>query len=234
MNRTISNRTFKWLAIATSGAIILFLIFFLLERKEGKQPFNNTELETDSITDYFNDEAENIVYVELPPKIIYKDTVIYKEKIVYKDTVNYKQSLPKIEYKDKIIYQEKIVYRDTVIYKESPPKIEYRDKIVYQDKIIYKEAPEPFHPYGKGNGKITLFKACNCYHLKIWIDGEYAGQTKIIFSSSKPVCGQSGTVSKVVLSGKHHITAKDEEGHTWDFYLTVNEDQCLVKGFKTK
>ncbi len=101
-----------------------------------------------------------------------------------------------------------------------PPRIEYRNK------------PEPYHPYGKGNGKLTLYKTCNCYNLKFWIDGEYAGQTKSIFSSYDPSCGQEGTVSKIVLAGKHRIQGEDQENHSWDFYVTVTEDQCLVKGVK--
>lgn len=206
MNKTISNRTFKWLAIVITIALILFLIFFLIEKNDKKSQSENIfKIETDFIPNNGSAVNEDMANIELPPKIIYKDTIIYKEKIVYKDTV---------------------------IYKESPPKIEYRDKIVYQDKIIYQEKPEPFHQYGKGNGKITLFKTCNCLNLKFWIDGEYAGQTKTIFSSNGPECGELGAVSKRVLSGKHHITAQDEENHSWDFYVTIIEDECLVRGVK--
>jgi len=197
MNKTISNRTFKWLAIVTSVALFFFFIFFLIEKKGNKiQSKVGTELKIDSIQVHDNANKETISKHNPPPKIIYRDTIIYKEKIVF---------------------------RDTVIYKEHPPKIEYRDKIIYQEK------PEPYHPYGKGNGQITLFKTCNCYNLNFWIDGELAGQTRNVFRSD-PACGDPGAVSKVVQSGKHHITARDEENHSWDFYVTVIEDECLVKG----
>ena len=93
----------------------------------------------------------------------------------------------------------------------------------------YRNKPEPYHPYGKGYGKITLYKTCNCYNLQFWIDGEFAGQTKSIFSSYDPSCGQEGTVSKIVLAGKHRIQGEDKENHSWDFYVTVTEDKCLVK-----
>jgi hypothetical protein len=107
-----------------------------------------------------------------------------------------------------------------------PPEIEYKYN------TVYKEKPEPYHQFGKGNGKLTLFKTCNCYNLKFWIDGEYVGSTGSIFNSGDPSCSANGTVSKVVLAGKHHIEGKDEENHSWDFYVTVFEDQCLVKGVK--
>ena len=111
-----------------------------------------------------------------------------------------------------------------------PPKIKYKHNTVYKNNTIYKDKPEPYHPYGKGYGKLTLFKNCNCYNLKFWIDGEFAGTTSIIFSLNYPVCGENGTVSKIVLAVKHYIQGKDQENHSWNFYITSKEDECLVHG----
>lgn len=134
---------------------------------------------------------------------------------------------PEIRYQDKIVYKDRPVveYQDRIVYKDRPV-------VEYQDRIVYKDKSETYHPYGKGYGKITLFKSCNCYNLKFWIDGNYAGQTNEIFNSIKPYCGQNGTVSKIILSGKHRVQGKDQENHYWDFYITLSEDQCLVMGVK--
>ncbi|MBD1364570.1 hypothetical protein IDJ77_12190 [Mucilaginibacter sp. ZT4R22] len=107
-----------------------------------------------------------------------------------------------------------------------PPEI----IVQYRDRVFYKDRPEPYHPYGKGYGKLTIFKRCNCYKLRFKIDGEYAGTISQIFSVGDPVCGQEGTISRSVLAGKHHVEAQDNENHLWNFYIIVNEDQCLIKG----
>lgn len=170
-----------------------------------------------------------------------------KQKLVLVDTkktspnikvVTKKETVIKTVLKRDTIY---VIKRDTTYIDKPVEKIIYKDrpveKIVYVDKpvekIVYRDRPEPYHQFGKGNGKITLFKTCNCYALKFWIDGEYAGSTSNIFSDgNNPECGNAYAVSKIVLSGKHRVQGEDNEGHSWDFYVTVYEDQCLVQGVR--
>ncbi len=114
-------------------------------------------------------------------------------------------------------------------------KIEMRQREVitkYSERVVYKNTPEPYHQYGKGNGSVTLYKLCNCYNLKFWIDGEYAGQATDVFESKISKCGVKGSVTKAVLAGKHRIQGQDQENHSWDFYVVVQEDECLILPIK--
>lgn len=95
-----------------------------------------------------------------------------------------------------------------------PPRIEYRDK------------PEPYHTYGKGYGKLTIYSECStCTGIQVTVDGEYWGVLNYYFSG-QPNCGQNGTISKIVAVGKHHIKGKDKHNYTWDCYTIVKEDKC--------
>ena len=100
-----------------------------------------------------------------------------------------------------------------------PPEIEYKDR------IVYKERPETYHPFGKGFGKLSIYKKCNCYSLDVSVDGVYWGRLTDVFTNSV-YCDQDGALTKIVMIGSHHIEGKDEEGHHWNFYATVAEDQC--------
>jgi hypothetical protein len=114
------------------------------------------------------------------------------------------------------------------LYKNRPP-----DTIIrIIEKTVYRNRPASYHPYGKNRGKLTLYKSCNCYDLDIWIDGQYWGTIRTLYTESAPNCGQSGTLSKEVSSGYHHLQAKDKEGHSWKDYLYVKEDECLVREIK--
>jgi hypothetical protein len=95
-----------------------------------------------------------------------------------------------------------------------PPRIEYRDK------------PEPYHTYGKGYGKLTIYSECKtCSGIQVTVDGENWGVLNYYFSG-QPNCGQDGTISKIVTVGKHHIKGKDKNNYIWDYYTTVKEDKC--------
>ncbi len=97
----------------------------------------------------------------------------------------------------------------------------------YIEKIIYQEKPEPYHPYGKGMGNLTIYTTCKTGGLlKVWIDGEFAGNMDK-YQTGAVNCKTSGTISKQVLSGKHHIKARDESGKSWEAYTVVKEDSCL-------
>jgi hypothetical protein len=107
----------------------------------------------------------------------------------------------------------KTVYQDT-----SAPK--------YIEKIVYQEKPEPFHPYGKGMGNLAIYTTCKTGGiLKVWIDGDFAG-TMNKYQTGAVNCTTIGIISKQVLSGKHHIKARDESGKSWETYTTVKEDSC--------
>ncbi len=96
----------------------------------------------------------------------------------------------------------------------------------YIEKIVYQEKPEPSHPYGKGMGNLTIYTTCKTGGLiKVWIDGEFSGNLNK-YQTGIVNCTTTGTISKAVLSGKHHIKAKDESGKSWEAYTIVKEDAC--------
>ena len=89
---------------------------------------------------------------------------------------------------------------------------------------------ESYHFYGKGNGKLVVYTTCvDGGNTSVWIDGEYIG---LLDKYQKDIvdCNTSGTISKIVLSGKHHVTGKDQSNKTWDGYVMVSEDQCQTYG----
>ena len=104
----------------------------------------------------------------------------------------------------------------------TPPKVVTK----YQDRTVYKDKPEPYHPYGKGYGKLSIYSECNkCSNIQVTVDGEYWGALQYYFNG-QPNCGQEGAIAKTVLVGKHHIIGKDNNNRTWDYYTTVKEDVC--------
>jgi hypothetical protein len=149
-----------------------------------------------------------------------------------KITVDNKPRQENIIYKDKIVYRDKIIYRDTIIYKTSQPKtiyqdkIVYKDKIIYQDKIVYRDKPEPYHQYGKGMCKIVVYTTCSTGGTtKVWIDGEYTGSYNH-YSLSAVGCSATSGISKILISGKHHIYTKNDANEYVDKYITISEDEC--------
>jgi hypothetical protein len=146
-----------------------------------------------------------------------------REKQANKETKN-----QKIVYIDKpverIKYIEKPVER--IKYIEKPvERIKYIEKPV--EKVIYIEKPEKYHPYGKGKAKLLINNSCS-KAIKVWVDGEYWGFIDTYTTNGVVTCDTEGSsISKIVLSGKHHIVAEDNccNGR-WDFYITIAEDQC--------
>jgi hypothetical protein len=130
---------------------------------------------------------------------------------------------------NKIIQKENLISKlsDSIsVLANRPPEI----VIKYQEKVIYKDKPEPNHEYGKGNGKLVLYTTCrDGGTLSIWIDGEFVGSLNK-YQRGSVDCNSSNTISKVLLSGKHHITGKDKSNRTWDDYLIVDEDECQTHG----
>ena len=100
----------------------------------------------------------------------------------------------------------------------------------YQDRTVYKTKPEPYHPYGKGYGQLTIYTLCsNGGATKIWVDGEFFGSLNY-YKTGEVYCNSSGTISKPVLSGNHYIEAKDAANRTWKKHLVVTEDNCKIWG----
>lgn len=85
--------------------------------------------------------------------------------------------------------------------------------------------------FGKGNGKITLFKSCSdCGDIEVYIDGNFAGKLTASFGSQKlPDCNTAGTLSKVVIAGRHHLSGRDTAGFSWDKMVSVVEGKCLLQ-----
>jgi len=180
--------------------------------KEQKIFANNSSKASKNIAKRDTIYISKKVYVDkLVEKIVYVDKPV--EKIVYVD-----KPVEKIVYVDKPI--EKIVYVDKPI-----EKIVYVDKPI--ERIVYVDKPERDHEFGKGNGKIFIYTTCSKNGTtKVWIDGEYAGSFNV-YHKSYVDCNSTGGVSKIVLSGKHHIQTKDDANAATDFYVTIHEDACL-------
>ena len=78
----------------------------------------------------------------------------------------------------------------------------------------------PVNPYGPGNGKMTIFKTCDNPEISISIDGNYIGKLSQTFNaSSTPQCDAYGTISKILASGRHHISGEDSIGTSWDMMV---------------
>jgi len=70
--------------------------------------------------------------------------------------------------------------------------------------------------------------------MDVWIDEEYIGKTSSWFSTA-PVCGQNGTLTKIVSGdGKHFIRAKDVAGTSWTAEVFVFEGKCTSQLFYLK
>lgn len=90
---------------------------------------------------------------------------------------------------------------------------------------------EPFHQFGKGNGKILIYGSCPTGgSTKVWIDNNYAGSFDVYMKSGVPSCDDDSFVSKIVRAGRHHIQTINEEGGSTNFYITLDEDQCIPYG----
>jgi hypothetical protein len=87
---------------------------------------------------------------------------------------------------------------------------------------------EKVNPYGAGNGKLYFYKTCKyCPDLQVSVDGNYIGTiTKTLTEPSKPSCDAYGTISKVVSTGTHQISAKDSYGTAWNYQATAYEGEC--------
>jgi len=63
----------------------------------------------------------------------------------------------------------------------------------------------------------------------IYINEDYIGTISSYFRlESKPVCGQAGTITKVLPPGTYRYTLKYANGLTLNGYLTVIKDDCLM------
>lgn len=124
-------------------------------------------------------------------------------------------------------YSKSAAKRDTVYIVKPVTKIVYVEKPV--ERTVYVDKPEPYHRYGKGNGRLLIYSTCsNTDTLKIWIDGEYCGIISGYYKSEISCDNQdmSGALLREVLSGKHHIQTQNVSGATLNYYIIVHEDQC--------
>ncbi len=164
------------------------------------------------------DSLNSIIKNEIP--------ALKKENEILKENAGNGQ----VVYVDKPVYQEKVVFKDKPVIQE---KIVYQDKPIYQEKVVYKEKPEPYHPYGKGMAQLSIYTQCRIGITDVLVDGEKCGQLNCYFTSNPGCNANSCTVAKTVLSGKHHIEAKNLSTRgSWDFYVTLKEDECLSQGLR--
>ena len=100
-----------------------------------------------------------------------------------------------------------------------------------KNELNYKEEHSTaFHPYGNGNSKITIYSICgNTGAIKIWVDGNYKGTLTKYYLNDSPDCNYSGSgsvVNSIVRSGKHRISARSDDRRSWNFEISVKEDEC--------
>lgn len=99
----------------------------------------------------------------------------------------------------------------------------------YEDRVIYTERPEPYHQYGKGNGRLLVYTSCTTGYIRVWIDGQYWGELKSHYNDNfTPECNQTdGTLTNILSAGSHRIEAEDQSSNSkWSSYITISEDQC--------
>jgi len=92
------------------------------------------------------------------------------------------------------------------------------------------------NPFGTGNGKISFYKTCTyCPDLEVSIDGNYVGTiSQTLSESSTPSCDDYGTISKILTTGSHQLTAKDSYGSSWNFQVNATDGECTTqKLYKT-
>ncbi len=106
---------------------------------------------------------------------------------------------------------------------------------IYQDRTVYKDKPEPYHRFGKNYCKLLVYTTCTSGYIKVWFDGDYVGQLTGHYSSA-PNCNSTDyTLYKTLTAGKHHIEAENTSTKsTWDFYVTISEDDCYRHGLTCK
>ena len=91
------------------------------------------------------------------------------------------------------------------------------------------DAKEPPHPYGMEQGRLTFYAACSsCPNLRVWVDGRFVGSATPSLAPKTVRCGSPGTVSVVLLAGKHHVVASTMTNRRWEFDAAVTEDVCTV------
>lgn len=97
-------------------------------------------------------------------------------------------------------------------------------------KNVIPDAKEPPHPYGWGQGRLTLYAACaSCPNLTVWVDGRLVGSATPSLAPKTVLCGSPGTVSVVLLAGKHHVVASTMTNKRWEFDASVTEDVCSIR-----
>jgi hypothetical protein len=92
------------------------------------------------------------------------------------------------------------------------------------------DAKEPPHPYGREQGRLTVYAACPCPNLRVWVDGRFVGTATLSLTPNTVRCGSPGTVSVVLLAGKHHVVASAMANKRWEFDVSVTEDICTIHG----
>ena len=128
-----------------------------------------------------------------------------------------------------IDYKNEINNINTLILKKNETISEQRHEINRLNNLL-----NPYHEFGKNKGKLIIYTSCkNGGKTKVTINGKFKGNLTRYFINGSPDCYGSrygSVISEIVIAGSHHIKAEDENGRTWDFYVIINEDQCLKQG----
>lgn len=115
--------------------------------------------------------------------------------------------------------------------KNQPPKILIKN----QERIVYKDKPEPYHRFGKNNGRLLVYTTCTSGYIRVWFDGNYVGELTGHYSSSPDCNSTDHTLNKILVAGRHQIKAVNTSTRaTWNFYVTLSEDDCQIQALTCK
>lgn len=85
-----------------------------------------------------------------------------------------------------------------------------------------------YNEFGKGNGKLSVFTEYERGTTDVYVDDIFIGQLNSYFlaGTSRPVCGQEGTVNKILEAGSHQVRAKNSDGTYWETTTYVGDGEC--------
>jgi F0F1-type ATP synthase membrane subunit b/b' len=111
---------------------------------------------------------------------------------------------------------------------------QYREQLADRDRRLadLSQRVSTLHPYGKGQGILTVYNKCQCSNLRVWIDGQFGGEASQPYSTA--TCGAIGAMTAIMMAGNHRITAIDSRGRRWEVDVAIQEDTCLAQGLTAR
>jgi hypothetical protein len=109
-----------------------------------------------------------------------------------------------------------------------------RDSIINSENNsnIYSTINKVSSPYGRGNGRITIWTNCGTDgDIKVFLNDVYLGTLTQHYTNGVPSCGESGTLFIDKPAGNYKFEAKGNQ-NIWSGTITITEDKCLIQGLE--